>query len=261
MCSKSLLSCFPIIKRARFFYLYDIRGNRYLDLYLNGGLNFLGHRVQGLNLILKQTFSRGLTASYPSVFRKQFENILFSFFKEAGFVCIFKFERDAREFLLSLTGQHCFSKPWEEQLGIYEFRAGFNNFRYPMLVDIPMPGCMSISIAIVDNLSRKIEFRDPLDALTLAVARHMLAKILSYEKSSKINFDIFATPMFKLIGRYMFPIYKSEHHNEVFNEYLKNGYLISPSFDIPSLIPLKFSKGDLDGFRKVALRLQDKFGC
>ncbi|ETZ18431.1 Peptide methionine sulfoxide reductase [Borrelia duttonii CR2A] len=37
MCSKSLLSCFPIIKRARFFYLYDINGNRYLDLYLNEG--------------------------------------------------------------------------------------------------------------------------------------------------------------------------------------------------------------------------------
>ncbi|AHH12361.1 Peptide methionine sulfoxide reductase [Borrelia hermsii YBT] len=82
MCIKSLLSCFPIIKRARFFYLYDIRGNRYLDLYLNGGLNFLGHRVQGLNLILKQTFSRGLTASYPSVFRKQFENIFFLFLKK-----------------------------------------------------------------------------------------------------------------------------------------------------------------------------------
>ncbi|AHH08308.1 Peptide methionine sulfoxide reductase [Borrelia anserina BA2] len=81
MCSKSPFSCLPIIRRARFFYLYDINGNRYLDLYLNGGLNFLGHRVQGLNLIIKQTFSRGLTASYPSVFRKQFENIFFLFLK------------------------------------------------------------------------------------------------------------------------------------------------------------------------------------
>ncbi|UPA12020.1 hypothetical protein [Borrelia venezuelensis] len=261
MYNRSLFSRFPIIKRARFFYLYDIHGNRYLDLYLNGGLSFLGHRVQGLNLILKQTFSRGLTASYPSVFRKQFENVLFSFFKEAGFVCIFKFERDARDFLLSLTDQCCFSSPWEEKQGIYEFKAGFNNFRYPMLVKIPMPGCMSINIAIVDNLSRKIEFRDSFDALTLAVARHMLTKILSYEKSTKINFNIFATPIFKLINRYMFPLYKSEYHNEIFNEYLKNGYLISPFFDVPSLVPLKFSKGDLDGFHKVSLKLQDKFGC
>ncbi|APR64819.1 hypothetical protein baBA2_000327 [Borrelia anserina] len=261
MCSKSPFSCLPIIRRARFFYLYDINGNRYLDLYLNGGLNFLGHRVQGLNLIIKQTFSRGLTASYPSVFRKQFENIFFSFFKEAGSVYVFKFDRDARDFLLSLTGQSCFSNPWEEKQGVYEFKVGFDNFRYPMLINIPMPGCMSISIAVVDNLSRKIEFRDLFDALTLAVARHMLTKILSYEKNLKINFDIFDTPIFRLIGRYMFPLYSSKYHDEVFNEYLKNGYLISPVFDVPSLVPLKFSRGDLDGFKKVSLKLWDKFGC
>ncbi|AWG42725.1 hypothetical protein CR532_01745 [Candidatus Borreliella tachyglossi] len=261
MCSESLASCFPIIKRARFFYLYDINGNRYLDLYLNGGNSFLGYRIQGLNLILKQTFSRGLTASYPSVFRKQFENVLFAFFKEAGSVYIFKFERDAREFLLSLTGQQYFSNPWEEKQGIYEFKVGFSNFRYPMLVNIPMPGCMSISIVIVDNLSKKIEFRDSFDALTLAVARHMLAKVLAYEKSVKINFDIFATPMFRVIDRYMLPLYKSEHHTEIYNEYLKNRYLINPNFGNPSLVPLKFSKGDLDGFRKVSFRLQDKFSC
>ncbi|AHH10508.1 Peptide methionine sulfoxide reductase [Borrelia coriaceae ATCC 43381] len=173
---------------------------------------------------------------------------------------IFKFERDARDFLLSLTGQCCFSNPWEDEQGIYEFKAGFSNFRYPMLVNIPMPGCMSISIAIVDNLSRRMEFSDPFDALTLGIARHMLAQILSYEKNIKINFGIFATPLFKLINRYMFPIYKSEYHNEVFNEYLKNGYLISPIFDVPSLVPLKFSKGDVDNFLKVSLKLQDKFG-
>ncbi|BCR20947.1 hypothetical protein [Borrelia miyamotoi] len=260
MCRESLVDCLPIIKRARFFYLYDINGNRYLDLYLNGGLSFFGHRVKGLNLILKQTFSRGLTASYPSVFRNQFENVLFSFFKEAGFVCVFKFEKDARDFLLSLTGQSCFSNPWEEKQGIYEFRVGFNNFRYPMLVNIPMPGCMSISVAIVDNLSRKIEFRDTFDALTLAVARHMFTSILSYEKSLKINFNVFATPMFRIINRYMFPLYRFEYHNEIFNEYLKSGYLISPIFNTPSLVPLKFSKGDLDGFFKVSLKLKEKFG-
>ncbi|AYE36219.1 hypothetical protein DB313_01745 [Borrelia turcica IST7] len=259
MCSESLINCIPIIKRARFFYLYDIKGNRYLDLYLNGGNNFLGHRVKGLNLILKQTFSRGLTASYPSIFRKQFENVFFSFFKEAGCAYVFKFERDAREFLLSLTGQSYFSKPWEEKHGIYEFKVGFSNFRYPMLVNIPMPGCMSISIVIIDNLSKKIEFRNSFDALTLAVARHMLVNIMSYEKDKKINFDIFATSMFRIMNRYMFPLYKSEYHVEVFNEYLKNGYLISPVFDNPSIVPLKFSKGDLDGFRKVSFKLYDKF--
>ncbi len=36
----SLIDNLPVIKRARFFYLYDINGKRYLDLYLNGGKIF-----------------------------------------------------------------------------------------------------------------------------------------------------------------------------------------------------------------------------
>ncbi|QMU99130.1 hypothetical protein F0310_01660 [Borrelia sp. A-FGy1] len=259
MCSKFLINCIPIIKRARFFYLYDTKGNRYLDLYLNEGRNFLGHRAKGLSIILKQTFSRGLTASYPSIFRNQFTNVFFSFFKDAGCSYVFKYERDAREFLSSLTGKNYFSKPWEEKNGIYEFKVGFSNFRYPMLVNIPMPGCMSISIVIIDNLSKKIEFMDNFDALTLAIARNMLVNIMSYENDKKINFEIFTTSMFRIMNRYMFPLYKPEHHVEVFNTYLKSGYLINPVFSNPSFVPLKFSKGDLDRFRRVSCELQYKY--
>ncbi|MCD2308878.1 hypothetical protein [Borreliella burgdorferi] len=254
-----LIDNLPVIKRARFFYLYDIHGKRYLDLYLNGGRNFLGYRVQGLNRLFKQTMSRGLISPYPSVFKNQFINLVFTFFKEAGSVYIFKLEKDAKKFLLSLTGKNKFFMPWEKEEGIYEFRVGFSNIKYPMIFNIPLPNFMSVSIVVMDNLSRKIEFKDNFDAVTLSLARHTLSKLLFYKKNIDIDFNSFATPLFRIADRYMLPLYDACYHAEIFNEFLKFGYLISPNFSIPSIVPLKFSKGDLDNFKKLCFALKNKF--
>ncbi len=255
----SLIDNLPVIKRARFFYLYDIYGKRYLDLYLNGGKNFLGYRVQGLNRLFKQTMSRGLISPYPSVFKNQFINLVFTFFKEAGSVYIFKLEQDAKEFLFSLTGKDKVFMPWEKEEGIYEFKVGFSDIKYPMIFNIPLPDFMSVSIVVIDNLSRKIEFKDNFDALTLSLAKHMLSKLIFYKKNLNFDFNSFTTSLFKLTGRYMFPLYDACYHAEIFDKFLKYGYLISPNFSIPSIVPLKFSKGDLDNFKKICLALKNEF--
>ncbi|AJA90164.1 hypothetical protein OY14_01670 [Borreliella chilensis] len=255
----SLIDNLPIIKRARFFYLYDIHGKRYLDLYLNGGKNFLGHRIQGLNRLFKQTVSKGLTSPYPSIFKNQFVNLVFTFFKDAGSVYIFKLEQDAKKFLLSSTGKDKVFMPWEKKEGIYEFKVGFRNIEYPMIFNIPLPEFMSVSIVVMDNLSRKIEFKDNFDAVTLSCARHTLSKLLSYRKNLNVDFNSFATSLFRVTDRYMFPLYNSCYHAAIFDEFLKCGYLISPNFNIPSIVPLKFSKGDLDNFKKICCVLKNKF--
>lgn len=59
--------------------------------------------------------SRGLISPYPSVFKNQFINLVFTFFKEAGSVYIFKLEKDAKEFLLSLTGKNKFLCPGKKK--------------------------------------------------------------------------------------------------------------------------------------------------
>ncbi|AFU74631.1 hypothetical protein BafHLJ01_0370 [Borreliella afzelii HLJ01] len=185
--------------------------------------------------------------------------MVFTFFKEAGSVYIFKLEQDAKEFLLSLTGKDKVFMPWEKEEGIYEFKVGFKNIKYPMIFNMPLPDCMSVSIVIIDNLSRKIEFKDNFDAITLSLARHTLSKLLFYEKNLNIDFNSFATSLFRVTNRYMFPLYDAYYHSEIFNEFLKYGYLISPNFSIPSIVPLKFSKGDLDNFKKICFALKNKF--
>ncbi len=59
------LRTLPAIRRARGFHLYDNGGRRILDLYLEGGRAWLGHRPEGLSLQLKNTLTRGVYAAYP----------------------------------------------------------------------------------------------------------------------------------------------------------------------------------------------------
>lgn len=66
----------PRILRAREFHLYDDRGNRYLDMYLNGGRALLGHRPGNVARELAAALSRGLFAEYPSIYTARIERLL-----------------------------------------------------------------------------------------------------------------------------------------------------------------------------------------
>jgi hypothetical protein len=58
----------PPIRRARGFRLYDRRGRRYLDLFLNDGSAVLGHRPDRVNNELKAVVSKGGLFAMPSVY-------------------------------------------------------------------------------------------------------------------------------------------------------------------------------------------------
>lgn len=64
----------PRIVRARFHYLYDHRGRRYIDLAASGGRAILGARPEGLSRELKNVLARGLLQSYPSVYARRLKN-------------------------------------------------------------------------------------------------------------------------------------------------------------------------------------------
>lgn len=75
-----LLSRLPPIVRARDFYLYDIHGRRYLDLWLDGGRALLGRRPDGLSTRLKNEIDRGGCAALPSVETRRFEKAILASF-------------------------------------------------------------------------------------------------------------------------------------------------------------------------------------
>ena len=70
----------PVVRRAREYHLYSVSGERYLDLWQNGGHALLGHKPGRLTTVLKDTLSRGLISDLPSVFSARLFRVLQTMF-------------------------------------------------------------------------------------------------------------------------------------------------------------------------------------
>lgn len=67
MSDDALLRLLPPIRRARDYRLYGENGARHLDLWLDGGRALLGHRPEGVLTELKNQLAKGLLADLPSI--------------------------------------------------------------------------------------------------------------------------------------------------------------------------------------------------
>ena len=79
-----------LIRRARGYFLYTADGRRFLDFYQDNGRALLGHRVQGMQRVIKSTVSRGLLAPYPSVYGGRVERMVRKMFPSAGTVRVYR---------------------------------------------------------------------------------------------------------------------------------------------------------------------------
>ncbi len=73
---KGIHTFLPEVNRARDCRLYDRKGNRYLDLWRNGGRALLGHRPDRVYKELKNVLQKGIVAEYPSVYTSRLKKAL-----------------------------------------------------------------------------------------------------------------------------------------------------------------------------------------
>jgi len=79
----------PPIKRCRDYHLYDYKGNRYLDLYLDGGRALIGHKPGKTMLPVKNSLEKGIWAAYPSVYEGRLKKLLGNLFPGYGHITLF----------------------------------------------------------------------------------------------------------------------------------------------------------------------------
>ena len=105
-----LLSELPEIRRAREYRLYDAAGRRYLDLYQDCGRAVLGHRPDGLSKAVRNTFSRGIAADFPSANERTLVKALSRLLPRTGSFRIYRSTLRAATVLLEL-GVSLFTDP------------------------------------------------------------------------------------------------------------------------------------------------------
>ncbi len=79
----------PPIKRCRDYHLYDYKGNRYLDLYLDGGRALMGHKPGKTMLPVKNSLEKGIWAAYPSVYTARLMKLLGKLFPDYAHRALF----------------------------------------------------------------------------------------------------------------------------------------------------------------------------
>lgn len=259
--SEDLIKLLPRIKRGREFYLYDEKGNRYLDLYLDNGRAICGHRPNGLSNVLKNAISRGIYAPYPSVYDDRLLKVLkkgFPAFKNFGIY------NSLESFQIAYNKQNgkdaVFTDPltqtgktnatlWRPYLPIPEQTD-------MLLIKLPYPGIEVIAVA--SKNSRLPSSRLPSPVTTAGLVRSwydLQDRITNRDEKNWPSLD--NTNHWTRKGPWLTPKCQPQEYGSLFRLYLKNGILISPYFDIPSFCAVDIKEGTL---KKLMRSLKEEKG-
>ncbi len=244
--SNKLYNMIPRIKRARDFYLYDERGDRILDLYLDKGRAINGHRPAGLSLALKNTLSRGLYAPYPSIYHDRLMKLLqreFPGFKHQGVYRSFEsylnsdgpigdFSDPARE---DKTGKNILWRPYME----------VGEECTLLKITFPFPGCDVVAVLAQDD-----EALPPSDAIPPYVLSGLIRSWFDWKiresKAEPESWNILdETGHWERRGPYLTPLCSREEYDDLFRYYLDRGILISPEYNHCSISAVDIREGSL----------------
>lgn len=249
----------PNINRARGFYLYDDRGSRFLDFYQNGGRALLGHRPAQLSTHLKSLLSKGLLAELPSKYAYRLEKALRKLLPDHPFVRCYEHRLKAEKVLVD-AGISSGEVPVPEIVSVAGPPAGkiacWRPFldgivRFPEIVVpiLPFPGGFGPGIVCFrEDPGEILPPSDICSPFLLAGTVRIVYDLIGEQSARNRNeWNRFDGKGWKRIGPYLLPEgLSAEEYERKYGELLNSGFLFSPSYVTPSIIPGEFSSGEID---------------
>jgi len=253
------LSLLPPIRRARLWRLYsEARGPgrpwRYLDMWMDDGRAILGAKGSRLGTVAKAAVDTGLTNPFPSVREARLEKSLLAAYPGYGAVRLYRNEeRATREAArLSQGAEVPILRPFTDHLEDAARGDSGESARAARLAMPRLPCPASLAPAA-------LLFRAPSDAdaasadivppLQLAAAHAALVDLArfsqEYDEALWRKADRRLAPFFRRRGPYLYPRAAEPDYEAVFSAALGAGILLSPAFEIPSIIPGDFDDGEL----------------
>jgi len=265
-----LLRLLPPIRRARLWRLYAEDGRRFLDLWMDGGRSLLGAKGQGLGTSIKAAVDMGLLRPLPSVWEgRATRAVKLAFPGYAGALAFRNEERAVRE-LDSVLGRPAIildsasREMGPEEADVLVLRpfgeslprrpAALPRFALPLL---PCPSALGCAFIL---------FRDEAEAMggelvppaALACAAGALRELAAFAKGYGEQLwrraDRRLGPLFERKGPYLYPRCAEADYGVFFRRALEAGLLISPRFDLPSILPADFDDGELAALSKASAR-------
>ena len=278
---RDLLDRLPVISRARDYRLYSSGGRRIVDFYQDGGNAVLGHRVPGISLSMKQAIEKGVFFScrtrYDSRLKKAVEllsgrNIDFSVFpgEEALFSAL---GIDLPSFFPERENEKSSVKNKKEKTESHNKAAStdtvfwhpfsgdslkelLNNYSFVVPV-IPFPGTLSPRIVL--SASSSLPASGQVSPVVLAAYITAVYNLINFSESDLYKIwdseEEYIRRLWRIKGIYLIPCYEEHFHKKIFINLLEQGYLISPDYSVPSILPGKISKGEMNNFIKTVINI------
>lgn len=267
------------VKRARGIYLYTEKSVRLTDCFLDGGRAILGHGGGKAKTAFKDCFERGANGFYDSgllpAFEKSVKQLLPSNFTTIRLYTE-KTAAPLEQTSFSLESYRekadaALWRPWLEISGkSTEQPTGYPKIQivhnvegdFPAIVKIvpPFPYATELcvyafSTACGEEMLQNLPKNDIVPAPLLAAFTRgfydlKIALGTYTENDFKANSKVFE-PFFIRNQCYLFPKIPEEKYKDFVLKCLDIGIVISPDYNVPSIMPWKANPGDLKKISKV----------
>jgi hypothetical protein len=264
------LSLLPPIRRARLWRLYaEERGPdkpwRFLDLWMDDGRSLLGAKGVGLGTIAKAAIDIGLTKPFPSVREARLEKALLARYPGFAAARFYRNEERAARAAEALAPGTAVPllRPFAEYFeGAPESGSGPASAPRIAAPRLPCPSALAPGVLLFRDTSDAVAAAgDLVPPLQLACAHGALLEFERFERSYDEKLwrktDRRLRRFFERRGPYLRPRVAAADYGRFFSAALGAGVLVSPAFELPSIIPGDFDDGELAA---LAAALATAFG-
>lgn len=281
--AREMYALLPSVHRARDCRLYDRRGNRYLDLWRNGGRALLGHRPDLAYKELKKVLQKGVVAEYPSIYTDRLKKALRRMIPGNWEIRLFSsWERAlsaARE-LLHRKGQERLPnlevvvEPYRctdpELVGrdpggavFYRPFYAFPYHKVPLVVPlVPFPGAFAPQPLLIGEVFAKEELPldDPISPVLAATLTRTVFNLIQLSKATLPPWEEWELPGWSRISCYLIPRFDLSQYHRVFVAFMERKILIPPLPEDPLILPMEWSKGEKALVERTARELLGEGG-
>lgn len=242
------------IKRARGCFLYTEKGVRVTDLYQEGGRAILGWGGGSAFTMLKNALSRGLTGSFKTDCSYRLNKAVNDLLDSERVIAVFN-SKDAavKAVEKSFESDICFYKPWTET-------AAVANEKSCVIFEAPLPWTEGNFIcalsateeneALLENAVGKVVLPGVLEVAFARSIYDLISALQIREEKEWFLYDSVLNAYFTRKGPYLYPKISKEKYKDFGIHCLNQGIVISPYFDVPSIVPYGADKGVLSSLKK-----------
>lgn len=242
--SQEIYNRYGTIQRARSCFLYTKKGIRLTDLYQEGGRAILGWGGSSAFTMFKNALSRGITGTFITEYDYRTEKAVSSLLASQRKIFFFHSKKDALKAALELSPDGTnFYKPWSDA-----------DIRWPSLpciiVEPPLAWTADIFILAVlpelldgKTVDAGVKLNAPMQAAVTRSIYNLIKALQERKETDWFIYDKFLLPYFERKGPYLFPKVPEEKYRGFVLHMLNLGIVISPSYNLPSIVPFGADKG------------------